>query len=93
MGGTESKSTKTAMFNRKPLQNKTILCVLAMPIGFIMSAVALYFLEARKKISLKTFVVYACMSGVVITGASAAGWTYLNGGSASHHEHGKDHAH
>ena len=67
--------------------------VWVVPIGFIMSAVALYFLEARKKISLKTFVIYACMSGVVVTGASVAARTYLNGGSASHHEHGKDHAH
>jgi hypothetical protein len=63
--------------------------VWVVPVGFLMSLIAVYLMEGKALVSIKSAVLYAFIGGVVITGASIYAYSYYEEHGASHdHHHG-----
>lgn len=60
------------------------------PVGFVMSLVAMYLMEGKGKTQLKTAVSYGAIAAVIVTGASLFALSYFNG-HESEHDHGHGH--
>jgi multisubunit Na+/H+ antiporter MnhB subunit len=67
--------------------------VWVVPLGFILSVIALYFLEGRKTINPRSFMIYAFIGAIFVSGASFVGFKYFKGADMSHSEHDKPHSH
>jgi hypothetical protein len=67
--------------------------VWVVPIGFLLSIIALYFLEGHKKISVQSFGIYAIIGLVLVSSISFAGLKFLNSHGSSHSEDGHSHTH
>ncbi len=61
--------------------------VWVVPLGFLMSVFALYFLEGCKRITARDVGIYTVTGMLLVSGASIAGWRFLKHGSAEHHTH------
>ncbi len=63
--------------------------VWVVPVGFLMSLIAVYLMEGKALVSIKSAVLYAFTGGVVITSASIYAYSYYEEhGSAHDHHHG-----
>ncbi len=63
--------------------------VWVVPVGFLMSLIAVYLMEGKALVSIKSAVLYAFIGGVVITSASIYAYSYYEEhGSAHDHHHG-----
>jgi multidrug transporter EmrE-like cation transporter len=64
--------------------------VWVVPVGFLMSLVAVYLMEGKKLASIKSAVLYAVIGGAIITAASLYAYEYYE-----HHgsPHGDNHSH
>jgi uncharacterized cupredoxin-like copper-binding protein len=60
------------------------------PIGFVMSLIAMYLIEGKGKVNRKKVFVYGVIGAVIVTAASIATFSYLQGHELEH-EHGHDH--
>jgi len=59
------------------------------PVGFVMSLVAMYLMEAKGKTQVKTVIVYGVIGGVIVLGASVFALSYFNDHESDHdHNHG-----
>lgn len=62
------------------------------PVGFVMSLMAMYWMDGKGKVQVKTLLVYGLVSLAVVLAASLYALSYFNEHGSEGHDHGHDHA-
>lgn len=62
------------------------------PLGFVLSLLAMYFMEARTRTSVRSLATYGLVAFAVVMAISATAWSLLQGLPPSEHGHSHDHA-
>jgi uncharacterized cupredoxin-like copper-binding protein len=60
------------------------------PLGFVLSLLAMYFLDGRARTPLRSLVTYGLVAFAVVMAISATAWSLLQGLPASEHSHSHD---